>query len=176
MIFDRHTENKSISIPTVKSKSFSIHTWKSCLLAFVPCFLLSFFVFPFFLFLFFVFPASRYVYLLCCAAAICYSQQVRIYNKCYFCLLCHLYPTPSRNFLSFICLAFFFVPLISWVAFFLLCSRTRYASTWFTYLEPVAFGFSLSHRLWPHNLYLSRKENQEGHWGYCWCRWVERTV
>ena len=27
-------------------------------------------------------------------------------------------------------------------------------------------------------LYLSRMQNQEGHWGYCssWCRWVERTV
>ena len=28
---------------------------------------------------------------------------------------------------------------------FLLCSRTRYASTWFAYLDSVAFGFSLSH-------------------------------
>ena len=56
------------------------------------------------------------------------------------------------------------------------CSRTRYASTWFAYLESLAFGFSLSHCLWPHNLYLSRMKNQEGHCGYWWCRWVERTV
>ena len=33
-----------------------------------------------------------------CAAAICYSQQVRtsFYSTCSFCL-CRLYPTPSRN-------------------------------------------------------------------------------
>ena len=30
--------------------------------------------------------------------------------------------------------------------------------------------------LLPQNLYLSRMKNQQGHWGYCWCRWVERTV
>ena len=36
-------------------------------------------------------------------------------------------------------------------------------------------GFSLSHGLWPHNLYLSRMNNQHGHWVH-WCRWVERTV
>ena len=30
--------------------------------------------------------------------------------------------------------------------------------------------------LWPQNLYLSRMKNQHGHWVYCWCRWVERTV
>ena len=29
--------------------------------------------------------------------------------------------------------------------FFLLCSRTRYASTWFAYFDSLAFGFSLSH-------------------------------
>ena len=53
---------------------------------------------------------------------------------------------------------------------FLLCSRTRYASTWFAYLDSSACGFSLSHCLWPHNLYLSRMKKQEGHWGHCWCR------
>ena len=46
------------------------------------------------------------------------------------------------------------------------CSRTRYASTWFAYLDSLAFGFSLSH--WPQNLYLSRMKNQQGHWGYRW--------
>ena len=131
----------------------------------------SFFVFIFFLFLIFscipVCLSSSCPFV--CAAAICYSQQVRIYSTCSFCL-CHLYPTPSRIFIlfyegtrySFSFFAGVFVALISRVAFFLLCSRTRYASTWFAYLDSSAFGFSLSHCLWPHNLYLSRM-NQEGH-------------
>ena len=68
------------------------------------------------------------------------------------------YPTtPSRNlsFLFLFFLVFFSVALISWVFFFLLCSRIRYASTWFAYLDSLAFGFSLFYCLWPHNLYLS---------------------
>ena len=69
-----------------------------------------------------------------CAAAICYSQQVRtvFYSTCSFCLLlCHLYPIPSRNYFVFFIrlILFFFVALISRVAFFLFCSRARYAST-----------------------------------------------
>ena len=96
---------------------------------------------------------------------------VRVLSAC-----CHLYPTPSRNYFVFYSSRTFFVSLISRVAFFLLCSRTRYASTWSAYLESLAFGFSLSHCLWPQNLNLSRMKNQEGHWGYCWCRWVEGTV
>ena len=57
-----------------------------------------------FLFFFFFFPASRYVCLssscpFACAAAICYSSLSKdvYYSTCSFCLLCHLYPTPSRN-------------------------------------------------------------------------------
>ena len=34
----------------------------------------------------------------------------------------------------------------------------------------------LSHSLWPRNLCRSWMKNQDGHWVYCWCRWVERTV
>ena len=49
------------------------------------------------------------------------------YSTCSFCLF-HLHPTPSLNSLFFVSLVFFFVALISRVAFFLLCSRTRYAS------------------------------------------------
>ena len=80
------------------------------------------------------------------------------YSTCSFCL-CHLYPTPSRNSLVFYSFSFFFfVALISRVAFFLLCSRTRYASTWFAYLDSSAFVFSLS--LWPQNLYLSKDESR----------------
>ena len=42
----------------------------------------------------------------------------------------------------------------------LICSRTRYASTWFAYFDPLAtFCVSLSHCLWPHGLYLSRMKN-----------------
>ena len=76
-----------------------------------------------------------------------------------------------KNIYSF---SIFLVALISRVAFSLLCSRTRYASTWFAYVDSLAFGFSLT--VWPHDFYLSRINNQEGHWVYCWCRWVERTV
>ena len=101
-------------------------------------------------------------------------SKYAFYSTCSFCL-CHLHPTPSRNSLVFIRLVFvFFVALISG-GIFLLCSRTLYASTWFAYLDSLArLGFSLSHCLWPQNLYLSTMKNQEGHWGYCWCRWVER--
>ena len=81
----------------------------------------------------------------------------------------------SEFLLFFIRLVLFFVALISWVAFSLLCSCTRYASTWFAYLDSSSVCF-FSVWLWPHNLYLSRMKNQEGHWGYCWCPWVERTA
>ena len=62
----------------------------------------------------------------------------------------------------------------------MLCSRTRYVSTWFaSYLGSFATLFFLSCLtavLWPQNFHLSRMKNQEGHWGYCSCRWVERTT
>ena len=49
---------------------------------------------------------------------------VRVLSACVICTLPHL------GIVSFfVRLAFFFVALISRVAFFLLCSRTRYAST-----------------------------------------------
>ena len=56
-------------------------------------------------------------------------------------------------------LCFYSFSIYSWFLFlgwrFLLCSSTRYASTWFAYLDSLATsGFSLSHCLWPHNLYL----------------------
>ena len=62
-----------------------------------------------------------------CAAVIFYSQHVvRIFSSCAICILPHL---GIRLFLR-VCLFFFVVP-ISWVAF-LLCSRTRYVSSWFS--------------------------------------------
>ena len=79
---------------------------------------------------------------------------VRVLSACAICILPHL-----GILLFFIRLVFFFfVALISRVAFFLLCSRTRYASTWFAYLDSSAFVFSLS--LWPQNLYLSKDESR----------------
>ena len=60
------------------------------------------------------------------------------------------------------------------MAFFLLCSRTRYASAWFAYLDSWEFGFSLSDCC-DHRICISRMKNQEGHWRHCWChQWVRR--
>ena len=46
----------------------------------------------------------------------------------------------------------------------------RWPLTYFILPELVviyfAFGLSLSHRLWPHNVYLSMIRNQDGHWVY----------
>ena len=110
---------------------------------YVRCFLLFVFRFTFF----FCLPASRYVYLLCVPSSVqqpsaTLSKYV-FHSTCPFCL-CHLYPTPSRNYLFFIRLVLFFVALTSRVTFFLLCSRTWYARTWSAYLESLAFGFSVS--------------------------------
>ena len=83
--------------------------------------------------------------------------------------LCHLYSAWSRNSFVFCCLVFpSNVVLIYWVAFSLSC-RTRCVSTWFAYIDYFAICFFLSHSVWPHNLYLSRMKNPDGHWVYCWC-------
>ena len=80
-------------------------------------------------------------------------------------------PYPISAFFCFlfvlVVLYFFFVALISRVAFLLLCSRTRYASTWFAYLDSLAFGFSLSHRDHRACKRFSRMKNQHGHWVCC---------
>ena len=59
---------------------------------------------------------------------------------------CHLYPASSRNSFCFFLFVFsiLFVVLISRVAF-LLCSRTRYVSTWFASLDSFATFVFLSH-------------------------------
>ena len=111
--------------------------------------LASYFSF-FFSFFSYFFPPCRYVLSsscpFVCATAICYSPQVCIYSTCYFCL-CHLYPTHLGILLFFYSFSIFFVALISHPVcgvFVLLCSRTRYASTWFAYFDSTAtFGFSL---------------------------------
>ena len=94
------------------------------LLAFVPRFLLLVFLFSYF-FLYPVCLSSSCPFV--CAVAICSSQQYVFYSTCSFCL-CHLYPTLYRKSFVFIRLFVLFVALISRVTFFLLCSRTRYAS------------------------------------------------
>ena len=69
-----------------------------------------------------------------CAAVICYSQQVRVRSTCSF--LCRLFPASFLGILLFYSFTwqYFFAVLISPVAFWL-CSRTRYVSTWFAYLD-----------------------------------------
>ena len=83
--------------------------------------------------------------------------------------------------LLFLFVSYFFsyVALVSRVAFFLLRSRTRYASTWFAYsYVPWLFKrrLFLCLTICDHKICISTMKNQEGHWVYCWCRWVERTV
>ena len=104
----------------------------SCLLAFVPCFLLFVFRFSFLIFFLHTGMFIFFVSLRLCSSHLLLSAST--------------YFIPSRNSLVFfIRPAFFFVGLISRVAFLLLCYRTRYASTWFAYLDSLAFGFSLPH-------------------------------
>ena len=70
----------------------------SCLLAFVPCFLL--FVFLFFLFFPCIPVCSSSSCLFVCAAAICYSQQVRILKYVFF-LLVSFVPYPISEIFCF---------------------------------------------------------------------------
>ena len=121
----------------------------SCLLAFVPCFLL--FVFRCsFLFFFSLHPGMLifFVSLRLCSSHLLLSAStyfiVRVLSA-----LCHLYPTPSRNYFIFYSSGIFFRSSYFSGGVFFLCSRTRYASTWFAYLDSLAFGFSLC--LWPHS-------------------------
>ena len=73
-------------------------------------------------------------------------------------------PYPISEFFSVVIrLVFFFrSSYFSGGVFFLLCSRARYASTWFAYLDSLAFGFSLYHCLWPLNYYLSESRRTLG--------------
>ena len=98
----------------------------ACFCALLPTFRFSFFFFPYS----YVFPASRHVYRLRVPSSVQQPSAtlsrfiVRVLSACVICTLPHL------GIVSFfVRLAFFFVALISRVAFFLLCSRTRYAST-----------------------------------------------
>ena len=88
----------------------------------------------------------------CCSRVICIISDLRI------------------PFVSFVIYFSWF--LFSWLAC-LLCSRTRYVCILFPTLID---EFALFCLLCPHNLYLSRMKNQDGHRVHRWCRWVERTV
>ena len=91
----------------------------ACFCALLPTFRFSFL--PFLIF----FPASRYVgmfvfvvFLRLCSSHLLLSKYV-FYSTCSFCL-CHLYPTPSREFICFlpgIPSSILFVALTSRVAF-----------------------------------------------------------
>ena len=112
----------------------------SCLPAFVPCFLLFVFRFSFLSFLiFFLHPGmfTLFVSLRLCSSHLRLSASTYyFYNTCSFCL-CHLHPTPSRNSMVFFYSSsiFFRSSYFSGDVFFSLRSRTRYASTWFAYLD-----------------------------------------
>ena len=67
--------------------------------------------------------------LIVCAAAICYSQQVRILQYVFF-LLVSFAPHPIAEFFCFFFVSFFFFRSSYFSGgVFLLCSRTRHAST-----------------------------------------------
>ena len=111
------------------------------------CALLPTFRFLFFPFLFFSCnPVCLSSSCLFACAAICYSQQVRVLSAC--CVICTL--RHLGILFVFYSLSIFFRSSYFSGGVFLLCSRTRYASTCFAYLDSLAFGFSLSHcSLWP---------------------------
>ena len=79
-----------------------------------------------------------------------------------------LYSASRRNSFALICLVFIYRVT------FLLSSIN--VSSWFAYLPSFATLVFLLSQLSVKQFYVSRM-NQEGHsvWGYCWCRWVERT-
>ena len=106
----------------------------SCFCALLPTFLFSFLSL-------FCFSASRYVFFPRAPSSVqqpsaTLSKYVS-YSTCSFCL-CHLYPTPSRNSLVFVRFVLFFRSSYFSGGVFLLCSRTRYASTWCAYVDSLA--------------------------------------
>ena len=89
----------------------------SCLLVFVPCFLL--FVFLFFSFFFSLHP-GMFILLRVPSSVQQPSATLSkyVFNSTRSSCLCHLYPTPSRRSFAFYSFGIFFVALISRVAFF----------------------------------------------------------
>ena len=133
---------------------------------------------------------SRYVFSLLrvpsvCAAVICYSPASSTCSSFVFCILPHLGIPFVYLFSMF--RTWYLVSQSLFLGWRVCCALvTRYVSTWFAYeyipwfIRDFCFlFFSVSSHcyLWPQKLYFSyRRMNQDGHWVYCWCRWVERTV
>ena len=118
----------------------------ACFCALLPAFRFSFF---FSFLIFFLHPGMFifFVSLRLCSSHLLLSASTCFIRSstCSFCLFVSFVPYPISKFFCFLfVLFFFFVALISRVAFFLWCSRTRYASTRFAYLDSLAFGFSRS--------------------------------
>ena len=118
--------------------------------ALVPCFLC--FVFRFsFAFIFF-FPASQYVCLRVPSSVQQLSEStyfiVRVQSACVISILPHLGIILFLFFVVFFLHSSYFSGGV-----FSLCSRTRYASTWFAYLDSLAFGF-LCLTVWPQDFNL----------------------
>ena len=102
-----------------------------CLLAFVPCFLFFLSRFSLLPFLIFFLHLGMFIFvsLLMCSRHLLLSAStyfiLRVLSAC----LCHLCPTPFRNSFVFYSFSVFFRSSYFSGGVFLLCSRTRYAST-----------------------------------------------
>ena len=135
----------------------------ACFCALLHVFCISFFFSFVFFYLFFLhqFMFIFFVSLRLCSRHMLLSAStyfiVRVLSACVSFTLPHL----GILLFSYSCRIFLVAPFC--LVAFLLCSRTRYTSTWFVYVDSLAFGFCPSHCLWPHNLYRSRMKNQEGH-------------
>ena len=123
----------------------------ACFCALLPTFRFSFF-FSFFSYFFFLHPgipvclSSSCPFVRLCSSHLLLSAStyfiVRVLSACVICTLPHL----GILLLFFYSFSIFFrSSYLSGGVF--LCSRTRYASTCFAYLDSLAFGFSLFHCL-----------------------------
>ena len=134
-----------------------------------------------FSFIFLIFPASRYVHLLRVASS---AEQpsatlskyvfyiiVRVLSACVICTLPH-----HGIILFFIRLAFFRSSYFSGGVFLCCALVPRTLVLDLPTLISDARFFSVSLPAATEYIVHVSRMNQEGHWGYCWCRWVERTV
>ena len=118
----------------------------ACFFALLPTFR---FRFSFLSFLIFSLRPGMFIFfvsLRLCSSHLILSARtyfiVRVLSACVVCTLPHL------GIILFLFVQYFFRSCYFSGGVFLLCSRTRYASTWFAYLDCFAtFGFSLSHCL-----------------------------
>ena len=114
--------------------------------------------------IFFFFPFPR----LCSSHRLLFQKVVRVLSYCAICVWPHLGVT------SFFLFCFFIV-LISWVAFSL-CYRTPYVRILLVCFDSFATLADLAVTVSDSGICVSMMKNQDGLWGCCWFRWVERTV